>query len=104
MPVTHRPIPVLPACPRSRSIGKDIRRSYPTGRQEFSRAFSGSVLELAISTSEQFPPNVRAILVTTINAPPEGEPIEVPFLRTDDRTFTCRIVPDRPGLYSFWTR
>ena len=36
MPVTHRPIPTLPACPRPKPIAKDIRRSYPTGRQEFS--------------------------------------------------------------------
>jgi hypothetical protein len=102
MPVTHRPIPVLPACPRARSIAADIRRSYPTGRLKFSRAFSGIPLELSISTGGKFPPNARAILVTTINAKPEGPPIEFPFVLEDERTFTCRIVPERPGLYSFW--
>jgi len=104
MSITHRPIPVLPACPRARSIVNDIRRSYPTGRQEFSRAFSGSPLELTVSTGEQFPANLQATLVTTINAGFGTEWIEVPFVRTNDKTFTCRIVPSRPGLYSLWAR
>jgi hypothetical protein len=104
MSITHRPIPVLPACPRAKSIVNDIRRSYPTGRQEFSRAFSGSPLELTVSTGEQFPPNLQATLVTTLNASFGAEWIDVPFVRTDDKTFTCRIVPGRPGLYAFWAR
>jgi hypothetical protein len=103
MPVTHRPIPTLPAVPRPKPIAKDIRRSYPTGRQEFSRAFVGSPLELTISTSAQFPPNAQAILVTTLNARP-GEWQEIPFTLTDEKTFTCKITPDRSGLFSFWTR
>lgn len=103
MSVTHRPIPVMPACPRVVSA-KNIHRSYPTGRKEFSRAFSGSTLELTVSSADQFPPNARATLVTTLNAKRDGEWIEVPFERSDERTFTCRIVPERPGLYSFWRR
>ncbi|HWE04131.1 MAG TPA: alpha-amylase family glycosyl hydrolase [Tepidisphaeraceae bacterium] len=104
MSVTHRPIPILAACPRAKSIATDIRRSYPTGRQEFSRAFSGSELELTVSAGERFPPDVQATLVTTLNANRGSEWVEIPFVRRDEKTFTCRIVPDRPGLFSFWTR
>jgi hypothetical protein len=92
----------LPACPRARSIADDIHRSYPTGKQEFSRAFSGRPLELFITTGGQFPPNARAILVTTMNAKHERELIEIPFVLRDAKTFTCQVEPERPGLYSFW--
>ena len=97
-------MPPLPTCPRTQSFSVDIRRSYSTGRQEFSRAFAGKELELTISTSGQFPQNAQATLVTTINASRPGEWLEVPFVRTDIKTFTCKIVPERTGLYSFWTR
>ncbi len=104
MSVTHRPIPALPACPRVQSIAKEIRRSYPTGRQEFSRAVSGGAMELTISASEPFGADVRANLVTTLNAKEAGEWTPVPFVRVDERTFGCRIVPERTGLYSFWAQ
>ena len=29
---------------------------------------------------------------------------EIPFTLTDEKTFTCKITPDRSGLFSFWTR
>ncbi len=104
MSATHRPIPVLPACPRTKSIANELRRSYPTGRQEFSRAFAGVPLELTISTGDTFPPKLQAVLVTTINAKREGQLVEVPYVLTDEKTFTCQIVPDRTGLFSFWTK
>ncbi len=104
MAVTHRPVPALPSCPRAPSVAKEIHRSYPTGRLEFARAFAGSVLELAISTAGQFPAKIQAALVTTLNASRAGEWKDISFVRTDEKTFTCRIVPDRPGLYSFWAR
>ncbi|MGA2232874.1 MAG: alpha-amylase family glycosyl hydrolase [Tepidisphaeraceae bacterium] len=59
-------------------------------------------MELSISTGKRFPPNARAILVTTINATHDGEWLEIPFALRDEKTFTCRIVPEQPGLYSFW--
>jgi hypothetical protein len=102
MSVTRRSIPELPEVPRPLSISKDLHRSYPTGRLEYSRAFAGTAMELTISSSESFSSNIRAALVTTINAEQPGEWIQVPFERRDDRTFTCRIVPERPGLFSFW--
>jgi hypothetical protein len=103
MAITHRPIPTLPAVPRARSIADDIHRSFPTGRLEFSRAFAGTAMELVISTGKQFPANVKALLVTTINAPTEGGWIEVPFTLRDAKTLTCQIIPQQTGLYCFWT-
>lgn len=104
MAVTHRPIPALPDCPIPRVLTEGVRRSYPTGRQKFCRAFVGVEMKLVITAVDPFDPRVQAHLVTTINATAEGEWIEAPFERTDARTFTCRIVPQRPGLYSFWAR
>jgi hypothetical protein len=104
MSVSHRRIPVLPACPRARSIADDVKRSYPTGRREFSRAICGNAFELTISTGKQFPSNVRANLVTTINANHADGWIELPFVRADEKTLTCQIVPQKPGLFSFWAR
>ena len=102
MSVTRRPVPELPEVPRALSIAKDLHRSYPTGRLEYSRAFAGSPMQLTISTGERFAAGVRALLVTTINAEPSQEWIEIPFERQNDRTFKCRVVPQRPGLFSFW--
>jgi hypothetical protein len=103
MPVTHRPVPPLPACPRARSIASDLSRSYPTGRQAFSRATAGELFELTVSTRASFPSQVRARLVTTINAEGAGKFIDLPFEERDDKTLVCRITPARPGLFSFWT-
>ncbi|HET6248601.1 MAG TPA: alpha-amylase family glycosyl hydrolase [Tepidisphaeraceae bacterium] len=102
--MTHRPIPVLRPCPRVKSIANNLHRSYPTGRQEFSRAYCGSAIELSIFTTDQFPAGVRASLMTTLNAERPGEWIEIPFERSDEKTFACRVVPGRPGLYSYWAR
>ncbi len=104
MPITHRPIPTLPLVPRATSIAKDIHRSYPTGRQEFSRAISGEPMEITISTTTQFPPNAMANMVTTLNANQPRESIQVPFQRRNDQTFICKITPEKPGLFSFWVR
>ena len=104
MAVTHRPIPAVPHCPRARAIAEDIHRSYPTGRKEISRVYSGSVFELTISTRHQFPLNVQANLVTTLNSN-AGELLRVPFTLSDDATaLMCRIVPEKTGLYCFWTQ
>ncbi len=102
MPVSRRPIPKLPECPRVRTIAKEVRRSYPTGRQEFSRAFVGNAMELKVWGSEPLAGDIRANLITTINAADTADWIEVPFERLDERTLVCRITPNRPGL--FWFR
>ncbi len=104
MPVTRRPVPELPRVPRPLAIAKDLRRSYPTGKLEYSRALVGSAMELTLSTTTRFPAGLVAQMVTTLNTKPSEKRIEVPFERNDDWTFTCRIVPDRPGLFSFWAR
>jgi hypothetical protein len=59
-------------------------------------------MELSITTTTQFPPHARAMLVTTINAHHADEWIEVPFVLRDEKTFTCQVVAERAGLYSFW--
>src|SRR5947208_194922 len=102
MSVTRRPVPELPALPRVQSIAKDLRRSYPTGRLEFSRAFVGMPMELSIASSVAFPPSTRVRLMTTINAKRPAEWLEVPFERQDEKTFTCRVTPEKPGLFLFW--
>jgi hypothetical protein len=103
MPVNHRPIPSLPNAPRARSIAPDLKRSYSTGRQEFSRAVVGRSLELTIATGEKFPPNIRATLVTAMCGD-GGKLAEFSFVRRDEKTLVCQIMPKRPGLHSFWTR
>ncbi len=102
MSVTRRPVPELPELPRTQSIAKDLCRSYPTGRLEYSRAFAGSPFEITISTGDQFAPGTQALLVTTLNAKHPIEWIEIPFERQNDKTFSCQITPSRPGLFSFW--
>jgi hypothetical protein len=104
MPLSHRPVPRLPSCPRAKSIAAGVRRSYPTGKRKFSRAVCGREFELSISSIGGFPPNVRANLVTTLNANRAAGWMEFPFEFTSEKTLVCKIIPDRPGLYSFWTR
>lgn len=104
MPVTHRLIPSLPVCPRSRAIAKELHRSYPTGKKAISRAFCGSVFELTISTRDRFPAGVQANLVTTLNAAADKDWNKVPFTLRDEKTLTCKIVPEKKGLYSFWVQ
>lgn len=55
MPVARRPAPPLPACPRVKTLAKEVRRSYPTGRQQYSRAFVGSPFEVSIHASDKLP-------------------------------------------------
>lgn len=127
MSVTRRPVPKLPDTPRVRTIGKKVRRSYPTGRLEFSRGFVGDPMELTIRAEEPIAPEVRAVLVTSFGedkpgaagkpgtagtpgvtgkpvaaAQPKDPLATLPFERVDDRTLVCRLTPDRPGL--FWFR
>jgi hypothetical protein len=97
MSVTHRPIPICPPVRGHDPSPMIFIARTPTGKQEFSRAFSGRPLELFITTGGQFPPNARAILVTTMNAKHERELIEIPFVLRDAKTFTCRSEPERRG-------
>lgn len=103
MKITHRLIPELPQRPRSMSVAQTLRRSYPSGRQEFCRGFALSPLDLTLSVDSTTPPEAQVDLVTSINAPP-GDRTTVPFSRADASTFTCRITPNKPGLYTFRAR
>lgn len=101
MPITHRRIPNLPQRPRVHPISDSIYRSYPVGRQSFSRACQCDTFVLTITTKDLLPTNVQASIVTTMNSTEAQEWTKVPFARTDERTLTCRIQPERPGLHSF---
>ena len=101
MPTQHRRIPVLPEDPRVHPIASQIRRSYPVGRQSVSRACQGKALVVTITTEGPLPDRVRAKLVTTLDSNADPTWAEIPFVRADDRTLVCRIVPERPGLHSF---
>jgi len=100
----RRHIPVLPDRPAAESVVRKAHRSYPVGRHLYSRAFAGKVLELTISAGDHFPPDVQARLVTALNSKRGEDPIEHPFVRSDDKTFTCRIVPEHAGFYWFRTQ
>jgi glycogen debranching enzyme-like protein len=101
MSTPHRKIPVIPERPRVHPIAGRIDRSYPVGRQSFSRACQGEELVLTITTGDALPENVQTNLATTLNSDGGNAWIKIPFERADERTLTCRIIPDRPGLHSF---
>lgn len=101
VPIQRRRIPVLPARPRVRPFAGEIHRSYPVGRHSFSRASQGQTLELTIAMEAPLPDSIRARLVTTLNSNGNSDWAEIPFVRTDEQTLTCCLVPERPGLHSF---
>ena len=101
MSIHHRRIPVLPERPRGHPIAGHISRSYPVGRQNFSRAFQGKNLALAIVSEDPLPDSVRVRLKTTVNSPNGKAWVEVPFARDSDRSLVCNLLPRHSGLYSF---
>ena len=101
MSIKHRKIPVLPECPRLRPIAGHIYRSYPVGRQSFSRAWQGKILTLTITTEDPLPVDIHANLVTTLNSIDSNEWNTVPFVQDDAHTLMCRVTPKWPGLHSF---
>jgi hypothetical protein len=101
MTIIHRKIPVLPDCPRMRPIADQMYRSYPVGRQSFSRAWQGKILTLTITTEHPLPVDIHANLVTTLDSIDSNEWNTVPFVREDVNTLVCRVTPKWPGLHSF---
>jgi hypothetical protein len=101
MPIQHRRIPVLPECPRVRLIAGHIGRSYPVGRQSFSRACQEEGITLTITTEDPLPDNIQARLVTTMNSDDGKAWNMVPFKRDGTRKLVCLITPKYPGLHSF---
>ncbi|MCW3053604.1 MAG: hypothetical protein JWN14_2774, partial [Chthonomonadales bacterium] len=102
-PIRHRSIPVLPERPRIHPVGKQIHRSYPVGRQNFSRACQGETLVLTISTEDSFPDGVQANLLLTRHVQQDDIEDGIPFVRTDEKTLTCDVRLVRPGLHFFRT-
>lgn len=97
-------IPNLPDRPRAPVIGPSVRRSYPVGRLEFSRAYQGRAFEVSVTSDIAPPDGFVLCLETTLNAPTQDELATFPFERRDDRTFRCGITPERSGLYWFRAR
>jgi starch synthase (maltosyl-transferring) len=101
LPTPRRQVPVLPDRPRVHLLSNQIHRSYPVGRQNFSRACRGEVLVLTITTEDPLPDGIQAVLSTTLNAQGSERWGEVLFERTDGHTLTCRVLLERSGLHSF---
>jgi hypothetical protein len=101
MSFQHRQIPVLQESPRIRPLSGHIIRSYPVGRQSFSRACQGEVLTLTITTEHPIPDNIQAKLVTRMNSNDGKTWNTVPFTRDNERSLVCHITPKHPGLHSF---
>lgn len=103
MAIQHHPIPVLPDSPHIRPIAGHITRSYPVGRQSFSRACKGKVMTLTITMEHPKHHDIQAKLVTNINSNGGRTWHTVPFNREEDQTLVCHVTPEYPGLYSFRT-
>ncbi len=101
MSIQHRRIPILPKRQRVSPIAGHISRSYPVGRQSFSRVCQGEVLSLTITTELPIPENIEAKLVTTINSSDGDKWNIVAFSRIDARTLICNVRPKHSGLHSF---
>jgi hypothetical protein len=101
MPEPHRPIPDIPERPRVHPVPGKISRSYPVGRQSFSRACQGNTIDLTIAAADALPVNVQAGLMTTLNSDDGKSWTTIPFSRHDDHTLMCSISPGHPGLHSF---
>ena len=97
----HRQIPELPIRPRVHPLSGRITRSYPVGRQSFSRSDQGQQLTLTIRSDHPLAVNVRANLVTTLMSKDGKSWTPIPFDQADEQTLTCRMTPDHPGLHSF---
>ena len=94
-------IPVLPKCPIIHPFDDHIIRSYPVGRQNFSRACQGEDLVLRIKTGSPLPKNIRANLVSTLDSINSKSWSKVPFKIIDKRTLVCHVKPIHPGLHTF---
>jgi len=102
--IARSAIPSLPERPRVTVIAPAIQRSYPVGRQEFSRAYLHRPFEISLTTDVPPPAQVQFCLDTTLNAPAAGEWVTLPFERLGDRTFRCCITPRRTGFFGFRAR
>ncbi len=101
MLLSHRPIPVLPECPRVIPIAGHITHSYPVGRQSYSRAFQGKAMLLTITVENPLPSNIQANLVTTMNSDSANSWNIVPFNVINERKLICSITPEHTGFHSF---
>lgn len=101
MTIHHHRIPVLPDRPVTYPIARQIFRSYPVGRQSFSRACKGKETTLTISTEEPLPAEIQANIITAMNSSEDNLWEKIPFEHVDDRTLLCQIKPKHSGLHPF---
>lgn len=103
MSIHHNRIPVLPNRPRVKPISGKIHRSYPVGRQSFSRVCQGQLLTLTITIDmkAQTHENVLVNLITTMNSDDGKTWNTVSFSAVDSRTWVCNVKATRLGLHSF---
>ena len=101
MSLQHRKIPLLPDRPYICPIRGPILRSYPVGRQNFSRAYQGKTVVFTLSREDAFPDGIQARLGTALISNQTNEWTDIPFRCADERTLICEFTPVRPGLFSF---
>jgi hypothetical protein len=97
----HPYIPVLPLRPRQHPLEGQVHRSYPVGRNNFSRICQGENFVLTITTQHTLPKNIQAKIITSLNVKEGEKLIEIPFEQTDDKTLNCKINPLYAGCYTF---
>lgn len=97
----NRRIPVLPDCPIVLPVRGFINRSYPVGRQSFSRAFKGKAFTTTITTEFPLPAKTIARFIIASGSNGEIKQEVLPFLLADECTFKCQYIPGNTGLHSF---
>jgi hypothetical protein len=101
MSTQHRHIPILPKRPSEHVVAGSISRSYPVGRQSFSRACKGKTLIITISFEIPFATTFQANLISTLNSSDAKVWEKTPFFRNNLQTLVCQITPQHVGLHSF---
>ena len=104
MAIHHRKIPAIPIRPMAHPLAGHLNRSYPVGRQHFSRLIQGQPLSTSLTMEQAFPESLQIQLVVSLNSR-KGHPLlEIPFHQCDAHTFRCDLVLDHPGLFSYRAR
>lgn len=103
MSILQNRIPVLPQRPRVRPIPGKIHHSYPSGKQNYSRAIQGQdvVLTIIFEKDASFTGNIRANLITTLTSEDGKTWNTIPFTERDSCTLVCKVKANHPGLHSF---
>lgn len=103
MSILQHRIPVIPHRPRVRPVAGKVKRSYPVGRQSYSRACQGQLLLFTITMDMDAPfrGNIQANMITTMNSNDGKTWNTVPFIWTDSRTLVCQVRAVQTGVHAF---